>query len=324
VAENSEGFSSSLEARASQHATSVKQSLKVDYDFTPESLQRVDQALAHFHPDGFSFDLMLHNYSAYVGETIRRNHGGEWIKEDDGTGASVRGIEGKATIYPFVWMAARMESLSSGENAKEINSQYASMLESMDMLDKLPAPIPADYIHTLAEPEIWGGSKTTESDANKKQQGEGTSEFTAKEKQEAILKAPASCFVLVAGCDGNIDKKEAKAFMKDLQKQMASPNKLISSIFTVAATQLESDLESIAQEGSAMAITIPLTLMKARVAAEEMNADMAGEFCQVLYDMSVQKDCLRFRWLAGFRKQNRQRRSCSSADNRDDASRRQE
>ena len=33
-------------------------------------------------------------------------------------------------------------------------------------------------------------------------------------------------------------------------------------------------------------ITIPLTLVKARVAAEEMSSEQAGGFCQVLYDMS--------------------------------------
>ena len=275
---------------ADRHAAKTKESLKLDYDFTPESLQRVDQGLAVFHPEGFSFDLTLQAYAVYVGETIRRNHGGSWFKEDDGSGASLRGVEGKATIYPFLWMNERMEALKSNQGGKEINGNYAALLDSLDMSDKLPAAIPADYAQTLPPADLWGGSRDETrkpAKASEPSSSEAGTELTAEQKQEALIMAPVSCFYLVAGIDGNIDKKEVKAFMADLQKNATSKNKLVSTIFLLAITRLDADLQSLAEQKGGAMIRIPITLMHARVAAEEGYPDDAQGFCQVLVEMAT-------------------------------------
>lgn len=288
---SNEEFQQKIIGMADRHAERTKQELKLDYDFTPESLQRVDQGLAHFHPEGFSFDLTLHAYAAYVGETVRRNHGGNWQKEDDGTGASLRGIEGTATIYPFVWMADRMEALQSGSGGNEISDSYAALLESIGLSKHIPKPIPADYIKTLPPTELWSSrdSKScSDSPASANSQPpQEKKELTSEQKQEALIMAPVSCFYLVAGIDGNIDKKEIKAFMNSLKKRATDENKLVSTIFLLAATRLDSDIKSLAEQKGGAMIMIPVSLMQARKAAEEDYPQDARGFCEVLLDMST-------------------------------------
>ena len=281
---------------AEQHVSSSKERLGLDYDYSGQSLQVVDQALAHFHPEGFTFDMMMHVYGAYVGETVRKLHGGAWHAETDGTGASLRGVEGKATIYPLIWTAQRVESLKSKTGGNEIAGQYATLLESLDLSDKIPAAIPADHVATLHGGSLFGGSGSSESDdaANSESAAvadsgsdEESEDLTPEEKAEALAMAPASCFFLVAAIDGTIDKKEIKAFVKDLQQQSNHGNELIKTVFQAAPARFENDVSQISELGGGAILMLPLKLITARAYATEIAPELADEFCQTLYDLAV-------------------------------------
>ena len=299
LTEEKKDIGEQMAAMAEQHVSASKERLGLDYDYSGQSLQVVDQALAHFHPDGFSFDMMMHVFGAYVGETVRKLHGGTWHKEDDGTGASLRGVEGKATIYPLIWTAQRVDALKSKMGGSEIAGQYAALLESLDLADKIPAAIAADHVATVQGGNLFGGSGPSDADANSDAAAvsgsdsdpdtdvEETEELTAEEKAEALAMAPASCFFLVAAIDGNIDKKEVKAFVKDLGEQANHSNELIKTVFQAAPARFDSDVSQITELGAGALLMLPLKLITARAYAQEIAPEMADEFCQTLYDMAV-------------------------------------
>jgi len=59
----------------------------IKYDYSPNSLHEIDQLFCEFHDEGCLPDEMGNSIfcaGAYVGEVIRRVHGGQWVLEEDG------------------------------------------------------------------------------------------------------------------------------------------------------------------------------------------------------------------------------------------------
>ena len=133
-----EKLQASMASIAESMAESTRDLMKLDYDFSPKSLQMLDQALAVYHPEGFTFEEGWHGYAAYAGEVVRRALGGTWSIESDGSGASLRGVGGKATIYPFLWVNKRIEAVKAGTGDSKVAAKYLKLLQALGEKAKLP------------------------------------------------------------------------------------------------------------------------------------------------------------------------------------------
>ena len=72
----------SMPVAADDFVSQAKAATGLDLDYSARSLQQVEQILEHFHsskdrPEGFKG--LLFTCGAYVGEVLRRQHGGRWV-----------------------------------------------------------------------------------------------------------------------------------------------------------------------------------------------------------------------------------------------------
>jgi len=115
---------------------------------------------------------------------------------------------------------------------------------------------------------------------------ESSDEDSAAEMQSWLESLPNVCFILVAGIDGEIDKKETIAFGKAIQQYLEHPNPLVREVFTAATDRAEQDFKEIMEMGSSGAIMLPLRLVASRKTALEKSPEHAEEFFKVLIEMS--------------------------------------
>ena len=82
------------QAYADMALSAVKNIERVDLDYSPASLEIVDEILGRFHRDrvrGESIGATLFAFGCYVGEVFVRNFGGRWRKEEE---TPMRGLAG--------------------------------------------------------------------------------------------------------------------------------------------------------------------------------------------------------------------------------------
>ena len=289
--------------RASEHFDDL------NYDFSPASLQEIDHQIEVYHPQGFTLDTVQGSMAAYVGETIRRTHGGVWHYETDGTAGTVRGVAGRATVNPFLWVYDRVEAVvngpwdEDGRAGRRIGQRYAALLETLGLDDQIPPPRPVDVeqLRMIRESIASGAFDDDDIDDNDEtadgiDEDEADDDLTPEQKQTLIARMPALCFLLVAGCDGSIDDKEIVSFAKTLAKAAADaaapqdgepPNLLTGEVFGQAPQRFAGDLDAITAEvGVGAAMLIPLKLMQARQAAIELHPEEVDDFCRSLYDLA--------------------------------------
>ena len=288
--------------RASEHFDDL------DYDFSPASLQQIDHQIEVYHPQGFTLDSVQGSMAAYVGETIRRVHGGVWHYETDGTAGTVRGIAGRATVNPFLWVYDRVEAVvngpwdDDGRAGRLIGERYAALLETLGLEDQIPPkrPVDAEQLRMIRESIDAGAFDEIEQPDGADESDIDDADLTPEEKQTLIARMPALCFLLVAGCDGSIDKKEIVSFAGTLSKAAETAkaeaakagggqpaNRLTGQVFGEAPQRFAEDLDAIISEvGVTAAMLIPLKLMQARQAVLEQHPAEAGRFCRSLYDLA--------------------------------------
>ena len=281
-------FATAIQSMAETFIESSSKVLNLDYDYSPKTLQIIDQALAVYHPEGFVFETAWHSHAAYAGEVVRRALGGKWVKEADGSGASLRGVGGKATIYPFLWISKRIDSIVQGTDENAISRKYLKLLQMLDREAEAPDALPSDFVHKHAqgmEQEAGGEGRDDATDAISAASDAAGAD--GNDDQDDTLKsslamAPTICFFMIAGADGNIDKKEAKSFLIEVVKYATHQNPLVREIFGSTPSRF-------AEHCNAISESAPLAVLKlalCKVAAETTNPDHAKEFCQVLFNMS--------------------------------------
>ncbi len=113
--------------------------------------------VAVYHPEGFSLEQGWHGYAAYTGEVVRRALGGSWTLESDGSGASLRGVGGNATIYPFLWLSKRIEAVKAGTDDSKVAAKYLKLLQSLGREGEAPELIAANFVAEQAEKDVWAG-----------------------------------------------------------------------------------------------------------------------------------------------------------------------
>ena len=78
-------------------------------DFTPGSLQRLDDVLEEFFPPDFPpLPITVVLLGAYLGEAVIRNLGGGWRQEGGPDNWCVAGIAGRIQAFPIRRMASRL------------------------------------------------------------------------------------------------------------------------------------------------------------------------------------------------------------------------
>lgn len=88
----------------------------VNLDYSKDSVQRVEQILADLHqsrskgqlPDS-DLDMHAHRFGAYIGEVLRRMHGGHWARDSDVGGPDSFPIHWNGgQTFPIAWCGKRI------------------------------------------------------------------------------------------------------------------------------------------------------------------------------------------------------------------------
>jgi len=94
---------SKIPVYASVHVNMFKNLFGVEFDFTPKSLSLLDTLIGAGWPDRNEkyVDYLTLLFGSYLGETIRKEHGGHWTFNDE-SGFFIRGIGSCGfKAYPF-------------------------------------------------------------------------------------------------------------------------------------------------------------------------------------------------------------------------------
>ncbi len=210
---------------------------------------------------------------------VRRALGGKWNIETDGSGASLRGVGGKATIYPFLWVNKRIEAIKAGTSDSKVAAKYIKLLQALGRDAEAPELIPEDFVEKHADKgEAQAASMHTGDDDDAEESDDVSGEFGVD-----VLKAgPTICFFIVSAADGKIDKKEIKTFFTEVVKFATDTNPLVREIFGSTPSNFEALAKEFMENPSMAVVKVALI----RSLAEEHHPQHAAGFCTALYEMS--------------------------------------
>ena len=111
---------------AEAYVESLKERAEIELDYTPESLQVLDDYVIQYFPDGCMFDTTIQGVAAYVGEVIRRECGAEWMmSEKYPPGVAVNGFFANVRA----WAEKRFDPNEKGSLVEKFE-RYTSELEA--------------------------------------------------------------------------------------------------------------------------------------------------------------------------------------------------
>ena len=104
------GTAEGLREVAESTATSAQGTLGIQLDFTPGSLEVMDEAIDRFFEPGSPVIApTVMSFGAYLGEVVIRNLGGRWRPWASWEDAAVVEIGSVAEVYPMRRMMKRMQ-----------------------------------------------------------------------------------------------------------------------------------------------------------------------------------------------------------------------
>jgi tellurite resistance protein len=191
---------------AESHVESARTIFQWSFDYSEESLEKIDKAIAQFHADGNTLESTVVAYGAYVGETIRRLLGGIWVQDERGVALLDRigGQDLKAS--PFSWVQKRF---ANGMD-DSIAYKYKFLKQQVGQTGRAIAP--------ASKPEI------------------------TDEESEVLVRSPLLVFLIVAAADGKVDKKELAAFQKVIAGVMMGATPLLREAMSEMLPELERHL----------------------------------------------------------------------------------
>lgn len=193
---------------AQSHVDSARQQYALTFDYSEESLGWIDDAIAKFHPDGTVQDSTVIGFGAYVGETIRRLLGGNWVQDERGV-ALLQRVGGKElSASPFSWVQKR---LTNGME-DSVATRYSALKQQIGQVGvrlNKAAPVGAACPAVTAE------------------------------ESEMLARAPLLVFLLVAAADGKVDKKELAGFEAIIDVVMEGASPLLRKAMSEMLPQME-------------------------------------------------------------------------------------
>ena len=291
--------------------------IKEALDFSPRSLQVVDQALATFHPDGFAMSTSAGGYAAYVGEVIRRHLGGTWeVEGEDGDALPALkkvplGGGAEANLGPFLWVLKAEAAMREGSPVEApVAGRYALLLEKVGRADEIPEPLPPDFVADLAKrggeypgprpggggPDAAGpagaggavGEPRATSDGEKAEalppdRDAAGPALSAETRAEALRFGPLCYFVLAAVTDGTIDDEELDVFAEHLEELTVSSNPLTATVAADALEHADADAKLLIGDSGptdalGLALHATLKLAACRIVAEDYHPEHAAGF----------------------------------------------
>jgi hypothetical protein len=95
-------FIAKIPEYAEKHVSMSEDNFGVKLDYSPASLRAIDEIISeHWEETPTFLDQVVLLFGAYVGETIRRQHGGNWTFDEE-NGYALENLGGTgARIYPF-------------------------------------------------------------------------------------------------------------------------------------------------------------------------------------------------------------------------------
>lgn len=239
---NAGGLASQLEELARNHVDLANAVHKINLNYSEGSLDEVDSSIVELQNSPELDDNTVLGLGSYVGETVRRNLGGDWETDERGV-AFLKNIGGSEdTAFPFSWVNERL----NGEVGESITEKYESVKQQIAAAESLPeaipvavpaaattpvAPVIAEPIAETPSAEPVADTPPASSQAKKKIRRV----MISNDDKEILWRSPVLSFFLVAAADGNVDDQEIAGF----EGMIANPAIFQSKLFRKIAKDVE-------------------------------------------------------------------------------------
>lgn len=111
-------FPQQMQLLADEAVSIASETWDANYDYTDESITEVERTLEHLHvmyqegrlsEDQLSGAAVMNG--AYIGELVRRNHGGEWVADEESPKSGAYAVEFDGnTAFPVGWCFKRIQN----------------------------------------------------------------------------------------------------------------------------------------------------------------------------------------------------------------------
>ena len=200
---NHNDYASQISRMAEEQAQMCGETHGVQLDFSPASLERLDNFITGSEPGSAPPDSTVTGYGMYVGETIRRTLGAHW-SEDAQFGVHLKQVgDVNVRAMPVNWVKLAYE-----KGAEE--SIFAKF-------QQLAKQITGDAVPEAAVP--FAGSRARSADTD---------------LEEILIQSPAIIYYMVAAADGDVDDHEWIEF----QEKMDDYHDFSSELFRRAVTAM--------------------------------------------------------------------------------------
>jgi tellurite resistance protein len=190
-------------AMADEHARKTAEEFDVTLDFSPTSLEVVDELITNMHFTEADLDSVITSFALYAGEVVRRNLGGRWI-EDEHFGVHLREVGDENVMsQPLKWLRDRFEK-GPGD---PVSAKYYAVLAHL----KGGTKIPQGGVSYVTRPNVSSDQPILD---------------------PALLQAPAIVFFLIAAADGDVAIQEWERFIQKMADYHADHSALFEQAVT--------------------------------------------------------------------------------------------
>ncbi len=236
---------------ADQHVSASRSTYGLELDFSEDSLLQLDRIISEIHPNGAALELTVIHFGAYVGETIRRNLGGDWMQDADGQ-TWLQNIGGQdVKVPPLAWAHKRFGNGS----VDALTAKYAR-------------------IKHLAAGDEPGARRLLEALDELKLAAMDQPQFA----DDMLARTPVLVFMMVAVADGNVDEKEQAM----LAKLCNDVGQFPSPLFQTAVATMVQHAERYFSEFRAEGFDCQISLADAIEVLEDEHPDEAQAFKESL------------------------------------------
>lgn len=251
-----EEFARQLASMAEDQAKATGEQFGVELDFTPGSLERLDELASRDEFAATQSDSTITGLGVYVGEVVRRNLGATWVENPEFR-VHLRDVGGiNMMAQPVSWMQKRMETGIAGS----VHDKYQALITQLQGNARAPEGTAA----------FVGGPEAT---------GAGAEDDNI---EEILARAPAVIFFVTAAADDDVDDAEWDKFLR----MMNDFSEYESDLFHRAVSAMRPRINQYFAFLSSPDFDADESLREIRATLDEnYNATEAGQFKMILLDI---------------------------------------